>query len=350
MRLSRRGSSPRMAWGVARVAQQRGLGRCLVLGAGLIGSHVARRLADAGAAVTVFSRGLNPWFDEGRREGIEVHLGEVGVDDEALAERITEADVVVHLASASRPPIAAELPASDAQDTILHALTVMRLVCAASHRPRLLLASSGGTVYGDPLELPTRETHPLSPRTPHGISNVAVEQYARFYIERHDVRCTVLRFANVYGPGGLGRGAQGVIATWLRQIALGETPLLLASPDMKRDYLYVDDAADAVLAVLERGRADVYNIGSATSVSLRELITILGRVSGYRPDFATKLNSRGGHATEHVTATQLDTGRLRDHTGWVPRVDLERGVGMTWAWIKATLAAETPTLVEGGSA
>src|SRR4051812_37691566 len=100
--------------------------RCLVLGAGLLGGHVAWRLCDEGHDVTVFSRGINPWFDEGRREGIAVHVGRIESEAELLGELIANADWVVHLASSSRPPLAIQAPVVDVEQTLTPALTVMQ--------------------------------------------------------------------------------------------------------------------------------------------------------------------------------------------------------------------------------
>src|SRR4051794_36110562 len=100
--------------------------RCLVLGAGLLGGHVARQLTDSGHEVDVFSRGFNPWFNQERREGIGIYPGEIETDTHLLCELIGAADCIVHLASSSRPPAAAIAPVADVEQTLRPALTVMQ--------------------------------------------------------------------------------------------------------------------------------------------------------------------------------------------------------------------------------
>ena len=315
-----------------------GLGRCLVVGAGLIGSHVARRLADEGADVTVFSRGLNPWLDEERRRGIDIHLGEVQEGERVLEELVAASDTVVHTESSSRPPTAVRDPVWDLQNSVVPALTVMRLVLAAPHAPLLLLASSGGTVYGNPVELPTPETHPLLPRTPYAISNVAVERYADFYAAQGSLRRVVLRFSNVFGPGELGRGGQGVVGVWLRQIAAGTESALLGDPTLARDFVYVDDAATAVAAVVRGARQGVYNVGSSRATTLAEVMEIMKEVTGMPVEFEPSAPPEG-HPTSYIERTQLDIRHIREDTGWVPQTSFVDGVRKTWSWVLGVTAS-----------
>lgn len=316
--------------------------RCLVLGGGLLGSHVARALADTGAAVTVFSRGLNPWFTAERRGAIEVHVGVVERDAGLLAELIEGADCVVHLASSSRPPIARGDPIADLEQTVVPALAVMERLAHTGGSRRLFFASSGGTIYGNPEVLPTPEDHPLRPTTPYAITSVALEHYAHFYARAHGLEVTTMRFSNVYGPGQIGVGRQGVIGTWLRQLVNGEAPLVFADLDLRRDFVYVDDAAAAAVALIDRAPAGTFNIGSGTATSLGDVLEAIEDATGRKLRPATgPISAR--HATADIVATQLDTTAIRRATGWSPAVGLVEGIQRTWEWMQA----EAPAVLAG---
>lgn len=317
------------------------MSRCLVLGAGLIGSHVARALADRGHAVTVFSRGFNPWFVPERRRGIDCRTGLIEEDVDALRELVAESDWIVHLASSSRPPTAQEHPLADLKQTVSPALAVMEQALAG-RGARVLLASSGGTVYGNPATLPTPEDHPLRPTTPYGISNATLEHYAAFYARTRRLPVTTMRFSNVYGPGQLGTGSQGVIGTWLRRLAAGEAPVVVTDLSVRRDFVYVDDAASAVAALVDSGcAAGAYNIGSGATASLEDVLHAVEAVTGVdlRP---TRASSAGTHPTADIPTTLLDTRRIREATGWAPAVSLPEGVRRSWDWVSGETLAAAP--------
>jgi UDP-glucose 4-epimerase len=207
----------------------------------------------------------------------------------------------------------------------------MELVARHAGSKTLFCCSSGGTVYGAPREFPTPETHPLRSDTPYAITHVALEHYLDYYRRAHRLDAITMRFANVYGPGELGRGGQGVIGTWLRQIGLGERPMLFGSISVSRDFLFVSDAAAAVGALIEHGRSGTaYNVGSNTTTSLVDLLELVRSVTGVTIELA-----RGSleYASSLIPMTLLDTALVREHAAWEPTVPLDEGVGRTWEWM-----------------
>jgi len=309
------------------------LKRCLVLGAGLLGGHVARHLADSGYSVDVFTRGFNPWFDEKQRAGIDIHVGRIEAETDLLRELIGAADYVIHLASSSRPPAAERAPIVDLEQTVTPALTVLQLVSEHGGSKRLVMCSSGGTIYGRPQELPTPESHPFQPTTPYAITHVALEHYLDYFRQAHDVEAIMLRFANVYGPGEFGRGGQGVIGTWLRQVAIGDRPVVLGTLSVSRDFVYVEDAARAVSATLAHGKPGVaYNVGSNTTTSLLELLGVLRSVTDVQIEPTPGL-SPVDHSAVAIPTTLLDTTLIAQHTDWSASVPLDEGVEKAWRWM-----------------
>lgn len=312
--------------------------RCLVVGGGFVGGHVARRLANAGHRVTIFSRGINPWLAE-RSEDVDVVRGTVETDGDVLGQLVRDTDVVLHFASSSKPPAAAAAPATGVESSITPAVLVLQAVADAGGGRTLVLASSGGTVYGAPDVLPTPESHPLRPSTPYAIAHVAVEHYAEYFAQHHGVASVIVRLANVYGPGELGRAGQGVIGTWLACAACGDRATLAGSLEIARDYVYAEDAAEGIRLLVECGARGTFNIGSSTATSLQDVLASVVKIVGSPLELALDTSE---HATAHVPRTQLDCSRLRVETGWHPEVTLSAGIERTWDWTAAYLASGAP--------
>jgi UDP-glucose 4-epimerase len=213
------------------------------------------------------------------------------------------------------------------------ALTVMQLVSEHGSSKQVVMCSSGGTVYGNPRELPTPESHPFQPTTPYAITHVALEHYLDYFRRSHDVEAVTLRFANVYGPGEFGRGGQGVIGTWLRQVAIGDRPVVVGGLAVSRDFVYIEDAARAVSAAIERGQSGrAYNVGSNTTTSLLDVLDVLRAVTcvEIEPTPGMSTLDHGGNA---IPTTLLDSTLIADHTGWSASVPLAEGVERAWRWM-----------------
>jgi UDP-glucose 4-epimerase len=306
--------------------------RCVVVGGGLLGSHTAAALADAGHSVSVFSRSFSHWLHERRADGLEIGFVEGEIPGARRLDGLLHgADVVFCLAGNSTPALSARDPVAAATNALVPALTVLD----SAHRgevKRVVLASSGGTVYGRVGEGPTPETHDVMPISAHGVSALAIESYASFYARVHDLETVVLRYSNVYGPGGRVRGDQGVIAAWCEALAREEFLSLIGDDDVARDFLYAADAAAAALAAIDV-EPGVYNVGAGRATSLREVLDALAAVSGREP----KVVQTTGRAVD-VKETHLDHRRFSERTGWEPTHSLEQGLAATWEWVSSPAA------------
>jgi UDP-glucose 4-epimerase len=200
-----------------------------------------------------------------------------------------------------------------------------------------VLASSGGTVYGRPTELPTGESAPTAPISVHGVNALATEQYAALYAREHGVASTVLRFSNVYGPGQHPRSGFGVIAAWCEAAARGEPLLLMGDGSVRRDFVHARDAARAAALAL---RADdppgILNVGAGSSISMLDLIDLLGEIAGGR------LGVKSSPARSiDVPVTELDSSALTSLTGWRPEIELREGVAECFQLVRQALASPT---------
>jgi len=299
--------------------------RTLVIGGGLIGTEVALRLRSSGREVRVLSRTIGGRLRElGPEAGVELVEAELGAGL-ALSGAIADVDAIVCLAGSSTPSLAAADPAGALGGSVVPALESLRAAADAGV-PRVVLASSGGTVYGAGAPLPTPEDTPLEPSSLHGVNSLAVEAYAAYFARETPIEVSVLRFSNVYGPGAEPRRGQGVIAAWCRALALGRPLAIIGPESARRDFVYVTDAADAVERSIA-GPAGVYNVGGDGSVTLSALLEHMREATGLDP-VVERLPDRG----VDVPSTHLDVTRLREATGWEPRTPLAEGIAATWAW------------------
>jgi UDP-glucose 4-epimerase len=242
-------------------------------------------------------------------------------------ELIETADVVFYMAGSSTPAMAQTDPGGSITSSVVPAAAVLDLMRGTSTR-RIVLASSGGTVYGAVKQLPTTEEHPTTPISLHGHNSLTVERYAMFFAEQHSFEPVILRYSNPYGPGQLARHGQGVIAAWCEALAYEETITLYGNGQVRRDFVFIDDAADATaFAGLRATGPAIYNVGSGESLSLQSLLETLERVAGRHADIR-HIPAR----PVDVPATQLDCTRLSRDLGWTPTTPLEEGIRASWEW------------------
>lgn len=304
---------------------------CLVVGGGFLGSHVARRLASEGNDVTVYSRSFNEWLlREDRSEGGSIQLVEGEVPPGAgLRELIDATELVFYLAGSSTPTMAYTDPGGSITSLVVPAAALIDLMRTSSTR-RVVVASSGGTVYGAATALPTPESHPTRPISLHGINSLAVERYAMFFADRHGLEPVILRYSNPYGPGQLARRGQGVIAAWCEALARDEEIVVYGDPGTRRDFLYVDDAAAATVAAgFGAEGPGTYNVGAGRSWQLEEVLAMVQEAAG-RGARVRRLPDR----QVDVPATQLACEKLHSQTGWEPRTSIEDGIRASWQWVR----------------
>lgn len=302
----------------------------LVVGGGLLGSHVALRLAAAGHPTTVFSRSFNPvLLDAAAEHGIRLVTGAVG-STPLLADEIAAAKTVFYTAGTSTPGASDDDPAASLLGSVAPAVAVLELARRAGGR-RVVVASSGGTIYGCPTTFPTPEDSPLEPISVHGMNAVATERYAQFYADRHSLDVVVARYSNLYGPGQIARRSQGVVAAWGQAILAGEPIVLFGDGSVRRDFVYTDDAAAAtILLAGDPAARGAYNVGTGRASSLREVLDVMEDVVHH----PVVVENR--HAREvDVPIVELDCSRIRELTGWVPTTELSDGVAASWDWLCA---------------
>jgi CDP-glucose 4,6-dehydratase len=242
-----------------------------------------------------------------------------------------EVDEVFHLAAQTIVGTANRSPLATWEANVRGTYTLLE-ACRSLGTVRRVVVASSDKAYGAHDELPYREDFALQPRYPYDVSKACTDLIARSYASTYELPVAVTRLANVYGPGDLNWSR--IIPDSARALARGERPVIRSDGTPERDYLYVEDAVDAYLAIgasLERselgGRA--WNAGWGKPIPVIDVVRRLIEVSGreIEPDVR-------GEGTPHgeIDRQYLDSTAIREQLGWEPRWELERGLTATWEW------------------
>jgi UDP-glucose 4-epimerase len=297
---------------------------CIVLGGGgFIGTNLCRRLVSAGHRVRAFGRRCQ-FPDELR--GAEWYQGDF-TDATALAAALDTFDVVFHLVHNTTPQSANLDMAGDVQGNVLASLALFDL-CGKLKVRRLVFVSSGGTVYGLPSAIPTPETAPTDPIGAYGVSKLSIEKYLAVYRRLHGLDYRILRVTNPYGPFQVPIKNQGLIAAIISKALRGETNEIWGDGSVIRDYVFIDDVVDALVAAAsDQSEGRIFNIGSGVGRSVREVIAAIELALGEELDITWKQ----GRAAD-VPASVVAIERARDLMGWQPKISLDSGLAQVIQW------------------
>ena len=289
-------------------------------GAGFIGSHVVDALVARGDEVHVIDN-----LATGRRENLNgaatLHEHDIREPLDALFAGIRP-EVVVHLAAQADVGTSVEHPLLDAEVNVLGTLNVLE--AARPHHAQLVFSSTGGALYGE-CERPAREDDERRPLSPYGTSKLAGEAYLGTWNALHGTRHVVLRFGNVYGPRQLAKLEGGVVAIFMDRLRAGEGVRIFGDGEQARDFVYVGDVVDAILASFGRD-GGTFNVGTGEATSVNELFEAVRTVAGSDAS-AEYADARPGDLLRSV----LDVSRAERELDWRPRTTLEEGLRTTWA-------------------
>jgi UDP-glucose 4-epimerase len=298
-------------------------------GLGLIGSALARRLVGAGCDVLLVDSlnenfGGNLFNIEEIRDLVRVNISDIR-DKQGLRFLLRDCDYVFNLAGQTSHMDSMSAPFEDLEINCQAQLSLVEVCREVNPRVRIVYASTR-QIYGRPQFLPVNESHPLKPVDVNGINKIAGESYHLLYHEFYGMPTTVLRLTNTYGPHMRIRDARQIfLGIWLRRLIEGK-PFEVWGGHQKRDFTYVDDAADAFIAaaISPETIGKALNVGGSEVVRLAELARML-------------IDANGGGSYEQrefpIGRKKIDIGdyytddsAFRSLTGWRPRVDLRSGL------------------------
>jgi CDP-glucose 4,6-dehydratase len=311
---------------------------------GLLGAALVKALRGRGVDVVVLRRD-RPVLSSLGLSGLEPQVTVVDGDcrdadtvQRTLAEY--EVDTVFHLAAQTLVGVALRSPAATFDANVHGTWTVLE-ACRLAEVPRVVVASSD-KAYGHHDELPYREDFALEPRYPYDVSKAAADLIARSYWHAYRLPVAVTRFANLYGPGEL--NFSRLIPEAVSAAIAGRPPVIRSDGTPERDFLYVEDAAHAYLAIcdaLDEGpaRGEAFNAGGGRPHSVRKVVETICRLAGagVQPD----IRGQGTPAGE-IDRQYVDSGKIERVCGWRPRIDLEEGLRRTVEWYRAHPEALAP--------
>jgi nucleoside-diphosphate-sugar epimerase len=302
-------------------------------GAGFIGSHLVEALVDGGCRVTVLDD-----LSSGRESNLASVAGRITFlrgsicDRRIVAKAAAGCEVVFHLAAVVSVPKTVDDPLGSAAVNEIGSLNVLEAARGAQTR-RVVFASSSA-VYGDDPTLPKREDMPPKPLTPYAVQKLVVENYLSVYQSLYGLETVGLRFFNVFGPRqDPSSPYSGVISIFMNKALSGELPVIYGDGCQSRDFVFVGDVVQALISAAKSSSAPgkVYNVGTGKSLTISGLWEMIAALSGSE---AKPINQppRSGDIPHSLSAIDSAAADL----GFVPRVSLESGLGVTLDWYRGS--------------
>ncbi|HEU0020727.1 MAG TPA: NAD-dependent epimerase/dehydratase family protein [Dehalococcoidia bacterium] len=301
-------------------------------GAGFIGSHLVDRLLKEGHKVSVvdnLSTGKLKNLNSGATF-YHVDITHPSVQDIFQRE---QPDVVFHLAAQISVSESTKDPVNDGEINVIGTLRLLEAV-RRSGIEKFIYSSTGGALYGDPVENPCNEQTPIKPLSPYGLSKFLAEQYIELYHRLYHLNYTVLRYGNVYGPRQDPHGEAGVVAIFSQAMLEGKQPRIFGEGDQERDFVYVGDVVDANILAMTRGDGNAFNIGTGRGTNVNRIFDALRDIIKYKWE-ADHRAARPGE----VHQISLDCKKAYDELGWSPQVNLEEGLELTAEFFRKTVRA-----------
>jgi CDP-glucose 4,6-dehydratase len=310
----------------------------LVTGAyGLLGTWLVKALLEAGARVVAVRRdqpAVSALSLMGLADRVDIVRGDIcdnGLIARSLAEY--EVDSVFHLAAQTLVGTANRSPLSTFETNIRGTWLLLE-ACRGYGVERTIVASSD-KAYGPHVELPYAEDFALQPLFPYDVSKAAADLLARSYFHTFGLPVAVTRFANLYGGGDT--NASRLVPEAVVAALSGRRPIVRSDGSPERDFLYVEDAVRAYLAVWEAlgngaGGGEAFNAGGGRSHRVGDVVTLICRAAGSA--LTPEIRGQGVPHGE-IDRQWVDFSKLNELTGWEPTVELEEGIGRTIEWYRA---------------
>lgn len=298
-------------------------------GLGFIGSNLVRRLSDYGARVIVVDNlventGALQFNLDGYTGKVETNIFDICWSD-PLKDLLAGQDYVFHLAAQTSHAGSMSAPLLDLDVNAKASLSLLEACRQINPDARVVFASTR-QIYGKPDCIPVNETHPLRPVDINGIHKLAAEYYLGLYHHVYQVRSTILRLTNTYGPRMRVKDAQQMfLGLWIKQALQGEIINVFGDGKQVRDFNYVDDVVDALLMATDPNSVGkIYNVGGDEVSTLLDLAKML-------VDFCPGSDMHVVPFPPERKAIDIgdyqgDYARLKNDTGWHPRVGLAEGI------------------------
>ncbi|MGB9794891.1 NAD-dependent epimerase/dehydratase family protein [Caldisericum exile] len=297
----------------------------VIVGEGFIGSNVVDAFVENGFEVAVLDN-----LSTGKKENLNTKAKFYNVDlrDKNALEKVFKEfkpEIVNHHAAQIDVRKSVEDPVFDAEINIVGSTNLFQLAVKYEVK-RVVFASTGGALYGEPKVLPANEDTPIEPLSPYGVAKYCVENYLNYFKRLYGIERVILRYANVYGPRQDPLGEAGVISIFTGRILEGKPVFIFGDGTQTRDFIYVEDVVNANLLAIA-GSEGVYNIGTGVETSVNDIVKVFDEVLE-RKIQVEYLPPRKGE----VYRIALDYTKAKQSLGFEPTYTLKEGIKKTIEW------------------
>jgi len=299
-------------------------------GAGFIASQITDAFINEGHQVVIlddlstgFEKNINP-----KAKFVKANICDKSIDKLFNEEKF---DVVNHHAAQMDVRRSVKDPEFDATTNILGTINLLQN-CVKYSVKKFMFASTGGAVYGEQDYFPADEKHNQQPKSPYGISKLAVEKYLFFYHSEYKLNYSILRYANIYGPRQNPFGEAGVVAIFSTRLLKGDQPVINGDGKQTRDYVFVGDVVKANVLALNDQASDVYNIGTGIETDVNQLFNYIIVITK-----AGKVEKHGPAAAGEQLRSVITSDKLFTKFGWRPSTKLEDGLKATVEFFRNNL-------------
>ena len=299
-------------------------------GAGFIGSHLVESLLNDGHELLIFDNYLtgkkeNLLFD-GNFRLVEDNFG--SKDSLSLIENF-DPEVCFHLAAQSSVVVSVQDPGLDFEHNILQPVQLLNTLINSNCK-KFVFTSSGGTIFGEPKNIPTTESdYSNEPASPYGVAKKKLNEIIKMMTSNTNLSYSILNLSNVYGPRQDPHGEAGVVSIFSNKYLNDERPVIYGNGEQTRDYIFVKDVISALIKSSKIDDDLFLNIGTGIETSVNELAESL------KTQFSSNLNpvyqdARNGELQRSV----LDNTKARKLLNWEPQYDLNEGMLEVRNWLK----------------
>ena len=290
-------------------------------GAGFIGSNIVDGLIEEGHKAIVVDN-----LSTGKKENLneEAEFYQLDIRDQELEKVFEDNNIthVIHHAAQIDVQHSIKDPLFDAQNNILGTINVLEI--AKKYEVEKIIYASSAAVYGEPDYLPVDEEHPIKAMSPYGITKHTPEHYIKMYSELYDLKYTIFRYSNVYGPRQDPKGEGGVVSIFVDKMLAEERPVIFGDGEQTRDFIHVYDIVKANLLALEKGDNILVNISTESRDSVNDLVNYLNEILPYSLEAINEEARKGD-----ILHSSLSNGKAKELLGWTPDYDLRAGLEQT---------------------
>lgn len=298
-------------------------------GAGFVGKHLVNALISQADRVVVIDKEKVEKDKKNPKAFYKVR--DIRTDDLETVFQKERPDVVFHLAAHIDDRESVREPVMNAENNLIGTLRVFELA-RQNGVGKIVFASTGGVIYGEQEMLPITEEAIPQPLTPYAISKLTGERYLHFYEVVHKIPYVALRFANIYGPGQDASAECGAIAIFTSRLLKGKEVYINNDGLTTRDYVYIDDAIDALLRAAKTEVNGVFNIGTGEETTTLDVFNKVRDVIGSQaaPDFREDV-------LDVIKRSALDAKKAKKELGWSSTVTIDEGIEKTVAWYRENI-------------